>query len=150
MAEENKEKQVDKILSDKDNIIDESEIRRIIRLYLARDASQDEISRFLNMKESERKILIDYANSEMISQKNQNELEMKSNKMQGDLAIKGIKAMGDNNLMAMKTGQPMQPPQGMGQMPMQTPVSQPILSTPQPSGNRFIPEGRFSLIKFQN
>lgn len=46
MAEDNKEKQVDKILSDKDEILDESEIRRIIRLYLNREASGSEISRF--------------------------------------------------------------------------------------------------------
>jgi len=154
---ENTDQGVKKILDeDKNKIIDEFEIRRIIKLYIGRSPSDDEISRFSGMKESERKILVDYVETERTSQKDQNELGIKGNKIQGDLMLKGMKTMGNNNLEAMKMGQPpMQTPAGMGQPssnmgmganPMQP---QPASPSPQSGGSRFVPEGRFSLVQFR-
>lgn len=131
---------------DKDDIIDESEIKRIIKLYLGRDSTPEEISRFLGMKESELKILTDYVNTERTSQKDQSETEMKGNKVQNDLMLKGMKAVGNNNLEAMKTGQPQMP------MPVNipAPAQMPTQTAPaQPTGGRMIPEGRYSLIQFK-
>lgn len=171
MVTDPKEKQVDKILAeDQDSTMNPSEITRIIRLYLGREATPDETSRFNGMMESEKKILIDYVNSErntrkaqsdteaktakmqseneMKNAKIQSDTEMKTAKVQGDLMTKGMKTMGENTLNMMKNPpMPATGPMGMG---AQAPMASPMSGVPVAPGKKYISDGRFVLVKFQD
>ncbi len=143
---DNKEQQAKNILAeDQDLTIDVGEIQRIIRLYLGREASPSELHRFIGMKESEVKILTDYANSERDTMKRQSDVM----NTQHDLSHKAMKIKGNAQIDAMKNNQ--MPPATNSSPNQMMPTEQATpTAPPTPLAGKQIPDGRFTLVRFAN
>lgn len=108
VSDESEEKTpVKRILDEDENkTIDQLEIDRVFRIHLGRIPTEEEITRFEGIKESEFKILEDYVNSQSETIKNEEKVLGDSAKIKGDLANKEMKMKGQNNLEMMKAGMP--------------------------------------------
>jgi hypothetical protein len=169
MAEDTSE--VKKILNeDKDNVVDRMEIERIFRIHLDRIPSEEEIARFEGIKESEWKIIEDYIKIE----ENKNSLEsdkllneekgqIDAMKIGGDLANKEMKIKGDQGLDSLKNVAAIPGMAGpMAGMPSIVPPvpERPVMSgmggpgpgnaSPPAKNNKYIRDGRFVLVKFED
>lgn len=165
---EEEKKSVQEILrEDKDNVVNQQEIDRIFRIHLNRVPTEQEVTRFDGMKESEWKVIETYIKEEedrnsMERDKSLNEEkgQMDAMKIGGDLANKEMKIKGDQSLGALKeiaavpgmagpvAGMPSVVPP-MPQRPMMGGQGQGVQG--QPAGNqKFYQDGENFLVQFKD
>jgi hypothetical protein len=94
---------------DKDKIVSQQEIERIFRIHLDRIPTEQEISRFNGIKESEWKVIENYIKAEEDRNSfeadklfNEEKGQADAMKIGGDLANKEMKVKGDQSLDALK------------------------------------------------
>lgn len=148
---------VKKILEeDEDKVVGAEEIARIFRIYLGREATEDENARFEGIRESEWKILEKYVKKLADIDETDENARIETTKNAQDFAIKDAKITGKNILENKKMAMSMPGMTPMANSPVPMPMDPGIMTPagagqemPEEGGQEYLQDGEKFLVQFK-